>query len=218
MARYCILVMALVALAAFAGSCTPKAVPPSPARTGNVNFDSVWDAAVSVLWEYGFTLDRMDRRSGLITTAPLTGKYLAEFWRHDAATMHDTWEGTTQTIFRQATVRLVPVGATTSTSGPATYPTSRPAPNTPFVARVEVHVSRSDRPFRNIESAADAQRMFLRPQSADMEEIVEHRQEVDRKKDAPNYNVDLGRDNKLEALIEGKINERTVLGVPVPGK
>ncbi len=214
MARYGISIVALAALAALVGSCTPKAVPPSPARTGDVHFDAVWDAAVSVLWEYGFTLDRMDRRSGLITTAPLTGKYLGEFWRHDAATMHDTWEGTVQTIYRQATVHLVPVGGTTAGSGPATYPTSHPSPDTPFVARVEVRVSRSDRPIRSIESTGDAQRMFLRPQSADLEGAMEHKQELARKKEEPNYNVDLGRDAKLEALIEGKINERCILGVP----
>ena len=215
MARYGILIVAMVALAAFAGSCaTPKAVPTSPGRTGAVHFDSVWDAAVSVLWEYGFTVDRMDRRNGIITTAPLTGKYMGEFWRHDAATTHDLWEGTIQTIYRQATVHLVPVGAATSASGPATYPTSRPSADTPFVARVEVRVSRKDRPQRQIQSTAEAQQMFLRPQSADMEEALQHKQELARKKEEPNYNVDLGRDAKLEAIIEGKINERSVLGVP----
>jgi hypothetical protein len=216
MARYGILIAAMAALAAFAGSCAPpKGLPPSPARTGAVHFDAAWDAAVAVLWEYGFTVDRMDRRSGLITTAPLTGKYLGEFWRHDAATNRDVWEGTTQTIYRQATVHLVPVGATTaSASGPATYPTSRPSPDTPFVARVEIHVSRSDRPLRQIESTGDAQRMFLKPQSADLEEAAVHKEELARKREEPNYNVDLGRDAKLEAIIEGKINDRAILGTP----
>lgn len=214
MARYCVLIVAMAALAAFAGSCaTPKAIPTSPGRTGAVHFDAAWDAAVSTLWEYGFTVDRMDRRSGLITTAPITGKYLGEFWRHDAATRRELWEGTIQTIYRQATVRIVPVGtATTPASGPATYPTSRPSPDTPFVARVEIHVSRSDRPERQIDSTGEAHRMFLKPESAEMDEIVRRKEEAGRKKEEPNYNVDLGRDAKLEAIIEGKINDRAAMG------
>ena len=75
------------------------------------NFDNLWRASQYVLRKYCFTIDRQDRRAGLISTEPMTGKQLFEFWRHDTADRQDTYESTVQTIYRTVTVIISRRGA-----------------------------------------------------------------------------------------------------------
>ncbi len=203
----------LVAMAAAAMlcSCSPKAIaPPQPARTTSASFNALWDASVSVLWEYRFTVDRQDRRAGVITTLPLTSAYGFEAWRPDEVTMNDYLEGLTQTIYRQVTVTIEPWGQPATASAPSEPPASMPASNA-FVVRVEVHVSRSDRTDREIESTADAQRMCLRPRQLSMSDSPV--------RPGKEWVVDeLGRDKNLERVLEEKIDARAAKQAATAGK
>lgn len=104
------------------------------------NYENLWQATLYVLRKYDFTIDRQDRRAGVITTEPLTGKHFFEFWRHDATTSSDKYENTVQTIYRSVCVNL-----TRSESHADQY--------TP---RVMVTVARSNRGETNIISLSDA--------------------------------------------------------------
>lgn len=53
------------------------------------DFDSLWRAAEEAARHFGFTLDRLDHRGGVITTQPLTSKQFWEVWRNDVATLED---------------------------------------------------------------------------------------------------------------------------------
>ena len=122
-----------------------KPVAPAPELTPEQrSFEAVWGAATEVLRECRFSLTRQDRRSGVITTALLTGRYVAEFWRKDAATATDVAEGTIQTVYRLATVTVEPV----------------PEANGTFGAKVEVEAARSDLPSVQISSTGEAYSLY----------------------------------------------------------
>ena len=82
-----------------------SAGPRTPAER---NFDAVWRASLDVLGEYNFEIDRRNKRAGVITTLPMTGRHWFEFWRKDAAAGNNLAEGTVQTVYRAATVSIRP--------------------------------------------------------------------------------------------------------------
>ncbi|MCK4602216.1 MAG: hypothetical protein KAU28_07105 [Phycisphaerae bacterium] len=180
--------LAVVALSAC--SCRNYSTPvvrrePTPAER---NFEALWQASQEVLGEYYFTLDRLDRRAGVITTEPITGKHFFEFWRHDAAGNFDLAEGTIQTIYRIAKVTIRPV------AGGAAYQ-----------AAVEIRVERSDQLTSQVTSTSEAYDMFILPGAGrerakylldyGRDELGEERGGV----------VPLDRDRKLERILEAKI-------------
>ena len=66
----------------------------------------LWEAAMDTLRRHRFRLDRVDRRSGVITTRPLTSQHLLEFWRHDVETWNDLWESTLNPLRRRVQVSI----------------------------------------------------------------------------------------------------------------
>ncbi|OPX21398.1 MAG: hypothetical protein B1H04_06720 [Planctomycetales bacterium 4484_123] len=175
------------------GQQTP--VSAIPRTGGEANFDIAWEAALETLREYRFRIDRADRRAGIITTYPMTGRYWFEFWRADAATDRDVLEGSLQTIYRTVTVRL------RRKAPPATGPTTTSRPAECF-AEVTVHTARSDRPTPQITSASEAFEMFLAPHRPSSEA---------RGGPVPGTGanvVQLGKDPALAGQIQLRINSR----------
>jgi len=109
------------------------------------DFEALWQRSLDVLKDYNFAVDRQDRRAGIITTMPLVARQWFEFWRPDAVSNRDVLEGTVQTIYRTATVRVNPSSAGN------------------YRVTVEIAVSRSDRPQPAIQSVSDAYNMFVLP-------------------------------------------------------
>lgn len=72
--------------------------------------DQLWEAIHDVLRRHGFTLDRVDRRAGVVTTLPETSQQFFEFWRHDVDTWRDAWEATLNPIRRWVEVTLAREG------------------------------------------------------------------------------------------------------------
>ena len=58
-------------------------------RVTSPDFDLLWKACEEAARGYGFSLDRQDFRSGVITTYPLISKQFFEVWRNDVQTPHD---------------------------------------------------------------------------------------------------------------------------------
>ena len=95
----------LVSLAGCATYTNPPAgvalaVPADP------QFDALWQASIEVLRRYRFRIDRQDRRAGVITTRAMLARHWFEFWRRDAVTTRDVLEGSLQTVYRRATIRI----------------------------------------------------------------------------------------------------------------
>lgn len=90
--------------------------------------DRLWNAAREVLRDHRFTLDRVDRRRGVITTMPETSQGIGEFWRSDVATREDLWESTLNAIRRKVTIRFVGPGSDDAGGAAAGSPESREVP------------------------------------------------------------------------------------------
>ncbi len=68
--------------------------------------DRLWEAAKETLRRHELSLDRVDRRAGVITTMPEASQHFFEIWRHDVDTDVDFWEATLNPIRRWAEVRI----------------------------------------------------------------------------------------------------------------
>jgi len=78
---------------------------PAPTRSPQSgNFEKLWTASEDATRDLLFVLDRRDRRSGVITTLPLTAAQWFEPWRQDNQTIGDVGVSSLSTLRR--TVRL----------------------------------------------------------------------------------------------------------------
>jgi len=68
--------------------------------------DRLWNAIQDTLRAHRYSIDRVDRAAGVITTLPETSKHVLEFWRNDVATARDAWESTINPIRRWVEVTL----------------------------------------------------------------------------------------------------------------
>ena len=175
----------------------PKYTEPVPrARelsAAEKNFESVWEASMRVLREYRFTPALQDRRSGLIQTQPMTSKHFTEFWRKEATTAEDVLEDSLHTIYRTATVRIVP----------------RDASNEEFDVVVQVDVSRSDRRAPLVTSASQAYELFST--SAEERLLVRYEDQTEGPVVVP-----VARDENLEKILTDEI--RTASRKVLPGE
>jgi hypothetical protein len=64
------------------------------------DFDTLWRACEASARHFGFVLDRLDYRGGMITTQPLTSKQFWELWRNDVATLEDVANSSLSTYRR----------------------------------------------------------------------------------------------------------------------
>jgi len=93
------------------GCATPERAGPPLAYSfptaDMAQFTTLWEDCQDVLRDYRFKIDRLDRRSGLIATAPLTSAHFFEPWRHDTVTPYDFWEASLTTVRRSVTINAV---------------------------------------------------------------------------------------------------------------
>jgi hypothetical protein len=190
----------LVLAVGCAGNGPPPAEPDPP--TEDPAFNALWAAGLEVLRDFNFRPDRTDRREGLMTTFPLTGAYGLECWRPDAVTRRDRLEGSLQTIYRQATVRIRPADEPPATTAPASGPADAPAGPARFAGyRVEVTVTvqRSDGPVPQMTSASEALRSLQAPPGPGAGRAVV---------------VDLGRHPELQNRLAERIVDRAERKLP----
>jgi len=183
----------IIAAAALTGGCGEfSVVPPTPITVSN-EFNALWDASLEVLRENNFTVDRADPRQGIITTSPLLGRHWFETWRTDARTKADVTEGTLQTVQRQVTVKIRQ-GDLLARGAEAGY-----------LADVEAHITRSDRPNVRITNTSEAYELFLDPASLQRATALPENQPEpsEQAKTAP-----LGRDKHLELYLLQQIQLR----------
>ena len=68
--------------------------------------DRFWLTIQDTLRRHDFTLDRVDRPSGVISTLPEGSQHYFEFWRRDVNTREDFWEATLNPLRRRAEVTV----------------------------------------------------------------------------------------------------------------
>ena len=170
-------------------------VSPQGMTAAERNRDDLWQASLTVLRKYYFTIDRQDRRAGVITTLPMTGKQWFEFWRRDAVTPADAAESSLHTIYRSVTVTIRP---------------SAPGAGT-FEPTVHSKILRSDRSQLQMTSTSEAYGLFSLPTGEDSKHRALYLLDYGYGPKREGV-VDLGRDEGLEAKIEAAIRE--VAGLP----
>ncbi len=104
--------MLLIAVLNGALGCAPIPVTSrpltNPVQVQGNDFNLVWEKTVDTLHEYQFPIANENRLSGEIQTENKTGAGILEPWHLDAATSHDRWEGTLQSIRRRMIVHVIP--------------------------------------------------------------------------------------------------------------
>jgi hypothetical protein len=70
--------------------------------------DDVWEGMKDVLRRDLFTLDRVDRHGGVITTRPEISRQLFEFWRRDARSLYEKLKSGINPLRRYVVVRATP--------------------------------------------------------------------------------------------------------------
>ncbi len=179
-----IFVGAVVALTVGCGTYTTALAPGPQLTEDQANFEAIWRATQNVLTDYYFQIDRRDRRAGLVSTYPMTGQYVTEFWRKDSVNLDNLTESLLQTIRRQASVRIV-----SDLEAPQGYSAS-----------VEVESWRSNRPQKQLTSTSQGYSLFT---------IAGNIAVMDTKVQLGNYDVSIGRDEALENRIASAIEVET---------
>lgn len=90
--------------------CGQRPVAPSFELSSD-EYSAAFDAALDVLRERGFELDRVDARAGVITTAPRASAGLATPWIPHSPTLMDAADTTLHPDRRMALVSFTPIGA-----------------------------------------------------------------------------------------------------------
>ena len=73
---------------------------PAAAQVQGRDFDTVWDVCKSTARDYLFALDRVDYRSGVVSTVPLVSKQWFEPWRPDTGSISEAFANSLGAIRR----------------------------------------------------------------------------------------------------------------------
>ena len=98
--------MLVIACGCSSAKYTTPIVQPDTLTPIEKNFQAVWDASSDVLIDYRFSIDRLDRRAGIISTDPQASKHFFELWRRDKTTRKGALENTVQPLYRVASVKI----------------------------------------------------------------------------------------------------------------
>ena len=79
---------------------------PAEVTVHNASFDRLWGASEDAARAFGFRLDRQDRRAGVLTTEPVTGKQVFEFWRRDTGNLGETLDNSLDSYRRSIRFRF----------------------------------------------------------------------------------------------------------------
>jgi hypothetical protein len=111
--RYTIAISALLGLAALAGCTGPRApqAAAQPLCLSSMDGYRAFDAALAVLGQMDFTIDKADPNTGIIRTNPLPAAQFFEVWRSDNVTLRDQAEANLNSLRRIAWVTITPRAA-----------------------------------------------------------------------------------------------------------
>ncbi len=173
----------------------------NPAAVPAEDYDAVFDQSVRTLRAMRFTVDRQDRRFGVVTSRPLVASSLFEPWYADNTTGGQVTESTLNCQRRRVRITLKPAHATGEAGEAETVPSDT------YLFRVEVTVERRQMPPRQLTSAAVSQLQFGRGVHNAHSALTEGGREEA-------YWRPIGRDAHLEQRLIAEILHRA--GSPPP--
>jgi len=164
------------------GCAKEQQIPPEPKCLSGINTDSAMKAAEKVLIGMNFVIDKADPNLAVMTTKPMAGGQFFELWRKDDVGGYNSAMSNLHSI--QRTVEL---GFNDKQAQVCVVCT--------------VKIERLSIPEKEIDSTARAYSMFSR--SSGTRQSLSLNAEQEKKMDW----VDIGRDNRLEAVILNKIDK-----------
>ena len=133
------------------GGCTHAVVESTrPIEIGTSEYSRMYRAAVLVLRDHGFRLDRQDYRFGHISTRPLPAPTIIEPWDHTNSTFDQALESTINSQRRVVSVMFDPAGEQAA----------QVDPDPGYLMRIEAMVERVQIPARQLTGSTDGPRVF----------------------------------------------------------
>jgi hypothetical protein len=172
------------------------------------HFQALWAASIVTLRDYGFEIQRKDRRAGLIVTEPMVSAYPAELWRKDVTGPVQQAESAIHKIYRSAVVEIQP--------GPE---------EGTFQARTRVLAGRSEQPSPQVTHASQIAQVYAGTAARTYDELhldpgadealvttpedpqVSVRVPLAQRRLQMHNVAELGRDVQLEARINSDIRK-----------
>lgn len=191
--RYAPFFLALVWVSLVSTGCSRSIVQadnPTPIKASE--YRDTFEAAVQVLRDYGFTIDRREYRFGRITTLPLGSPNLFEVWNPQNTTGHQAIESTLASERRRVSIHITgpnQLGESDHIDSQAGY-----------TLAVEVVLERKQIPTRRL--AGSARRNVFSNLTAPPKDLIDRGV-------TGNYWQPVGRDPYLEARLVRQITERT---------
>lgn len=157
-------------------------------------FAATFAAAKDVLVSYRFELDRVDARSGVLTTRAKPSSGLATPWDAEQSTFLQEWEDLLNRQLRRVRITFEPAEAVDSA------PPDLRLFEGPLVARVEVVIDRRRRPGWRVETSSIRMSSFTRDPA------------LGPRRMSPAYDVPHTRDEALAARLGREIARRSAPG------
>ncbi len=163
---YCPIVLTLLGLCLIVTGCASPDSSIGSIRVEAGDYDTAFDIAIETLRNERFRLDRVDRRSGVITTQPRNASSIAEPWQGDHATTSQATEATLHHQRRVVSVAFIPlpgetVEATRLSSTPSLSAIDEMDSTTPIGEfnrpvriMVQCWIERAHRPGQRIETSS----------------------------------------------------------------
>lgn len=166
----------------------------NPASVSEADYPAVFDSAIEVLRNQGFTIDRRDHRFGVITTQPLGSPNMFEVWHSQNTTGRQAVESTLASEQRRVTVNITDPAL-------SDLPDSDDSSGMGGMYQVEVVVMLERRQIPTRRLAGSARRNVFSNLSAPPKELIDRGV-------TGSYWEDVGRDTYLEARLVKQIMER----------
>lgn len=174
----------LLAAGILSGCGKEQQIPPEPKCLSGINIDSAMKISEKVLVGMNFVIDKADPNLSVIITKPLVGGQFFELWRQDNVGGYNGAMSSLHTI-----QRIVELGFNKSQEQVCIV--------------CKVTVERLSIPEKQIDSAASTYSMFSRSEQSQQSLALNSEQEAEMEW------IDIGRDNRLEAVILNKIYKKS---------
>ena len=135
--------MATISVLEIGGCTAPLARTHDVIEIDRAEYSRVYNAAIMVLREQGFPIDRQDFRFGVITTKPISSPTILEPWNTSNRTMGLAMESTINEQQRRVRVTLEPQG---EIGGSAYVESEAESSRHHFIMRVEAQIERRQQP------------------------------------------------------------------------
>lgn len=190
-----------ILLALTATGCGTARPGPSAFRLAPGSYAATFDATKETLREYGFALERVDARAGIITTQPRTSAGLMAPWDKIQSSAAQEWADFLHRQERRVRISFGPASQS-EPDDPRAQAAQGPAPpdlrefSGPMTADIMVWIDRTHTPGRRIETTS------LRLSSNTRDTAL------GKSKMLPYYKTPINRDDLLAGRLVRRIRER----------